>query len=289
MFEETIMTRFLVAIAVAAIVVASAAAYINSGLTREQYKQYETLLRTNPKAAEAYYKQILDEGKRLETAKANAREENRRKQMAEFRQELQAFDEAYQNKPKDAQFHYKRGRLIDRAATVHGDSFLPLPDYSKTIEIDPKCALAYLRRGQILMMRGRENENREKGFHDIMTAVKLDPENESIQAYAAFAHLDRKIKLGDPAAALEHAKKAATIGNNKNPDTLQVLAHVYCSRGEFETALKLQTEANRLMNKAKRPLNIENVRLEQYTHKMPSHYNNHFDMEAFDRLLDYRD
>lgn len=275
------MKHLLISTAATVLVATSASVYINSGMTREQAKHYENLLRTDPKAAHAYRNRIFDDEQRQATAAAKARDEERRQKIAEFRQRLQALDDSYKDRVKDAMDYYRRGRLIQRAISVHGDRLMALPDFSEAIELDAKCAPAYLRRGQILITDG---SNGESGFRDILTAVKLDPDKESFHAYAALAHLDRRFKLGDLTAALDHAKKAVALGNDKNPDTLQVLANAYAAKGDFPKAIELQSEAKRLMQNANRPWDFVNeVRLTQYDRKVRIS----FSVDEFDRLTGY--
>ena len=198
--------------------------------------------------------------------------------------------EAIQRDPKDPVAYYYRGNIYARENGIGdyndgGPNYeLALADYDRAIELDPKFAQAYFRRGKLRLWvhrlnrtpemeeaerlplparlaRLRELENtpqrRRKvaeALADVEKATELNPKLVEAQVFFA-VHTD------DPAKAIKAAKAACTAKEYRDEICLQLLAWAYARNGDFENAVHWQKKALELpvfgMAEAK-------VRLEQY-------------------------
>jgi tetratricopeptide (TPR) repeat protein len=113
-------------------------------------------------------------------------------------------------------------------------------DHSEAIRLDPKYALAYNNRGTAWW----DKQEYDKAVADYSEAIRLDPKD--AWAYNARAWLwamcpDAKHRDGQQ--AVESAKRACELTDQKDPDKLGTLAASYAEAGDFDAAVRTQETA----------------------------------------------
>ena len=156
--------------------------------------------------------------------------------LGDDKQAIADFDQAIRLDPKFASARNNRGVAWDKT----GDLARAEQDFAAAIGMDPAFAEAYGNRGNISRRQGKY----EQALKDFDKAIRLDPAN-------AAAYNNRAWLLAtcpdedhrDGKAAVEAATKACELADWKSPDWLDTLAAAYAASGDFESAIKRQTQA----------------------------------------------
>jgi len=150
-----------------------------------------------------------------------------------------------------------------------------LNDFNKSIKVNPKYSKAYLGRGTVYFNSGED----EKALRDYNKALELDPENKLIYSsrgsvYAKTGQYDRALRDFDTAIAkdpnylnaisnrsLAHYyldnfdeaiqdTKAFLKYNPSDDSMIDFMASCYSSKGDYESALRYNTQAIKLSPKS---------------------------------------
>jgi tetratricopeptide (TPR) repeat protein len=133
--------------------------------------------------------------------------------------------------PKDASDYYDRGCFYSER-NAHQKA---VADYGKAIQLAPRFAEAYFRRGQTLWLLSKK----AGGLANVERATRLDPNMVEAQVYLA-AHTD------DIAKGISAAKQACEQATDRQDVCLQLLASLYARGGDFESAVRWQQKALQL-------------------------------------------
>ncbi len=206
-----------------------AAAYNNRGIAYDRrgdpkraIADYNEAIRLDPGYAAAYNNRGL----------AHANQGNLKQALADF-------DQAIRFDPKFAAALNNRGVVRDQL----GDMARAEQDFTAAIGLDAKFAEAYGNRGNVWRRQGKY----EQAMKDFDKVVQLEP-NEGAgynnRAWMLATCPDEKVCDGK--AAVEAATKACELAQWKNPDWLDTLAAAYARAGDFDAAVKYQTQAMEL-------------------------------------------
>lgn len=130
-------------------------------------------------------------------------------------------------------------------------------DFDKVIIMDPRMSSAYVYRGLC-----RDELKRYKdALNDYTRALELKPNDAAIHNNIAYLYVSADDeRFRDKTKALEHAKRAAELSNNKNAEILDTLAKAHFINGQIKEAIEIESKAIKLD-----PYNDEfKVRLKEY-------------------------
>jgi tetratricopeptide (TPR) repeat protein len=200
-------------------------AYLNRGVEYSNEQKYKLALRDatmairlNPKYSDAYHNRGIYYA-----------------EIGEFDKAIADYSEAIRLHPRAMTFHgraeaYKDGEKFGKA----------IVDYDRVIRITPRDSYDYAVRGSAYFSKG----NYKEAASDLEKAVQLSPNNASAVSYLA------KIRATCPDASLRDGKEAIRMSMRacellewKEPAAIFTLAAAYAETGDFDKAVKYQTQA----------------------------------------------
>ena len=149
------------------------------------------------------------------------------------------YSKAIEMSPFESNSYYNRGIAYYRT----GKEKEAEEDFDKVIVTDPRMSSAYVYRGLC-----REKLKKYKGaLNDYTKALELKPNDAAIQNNIAYLYVSANDEsFRDKTKALEHAKKAAELSNDKNAEILDTLARAYFINGQIRDAVDTENRALKL-------------------------------------------
>jgi tetratricopeptide (TPR) repeat protein len=198
----------------------------------------------DPEDARNYYKRGCDLSEKKEYDKAIA-----------------DFSEAIRIDPNYARAYLARGIIWE----VKKEYDKAIADFSEAIRINPKDSVAYVVRGCDLS----EKKEYDKAIADFSEAIRIDPQDSVAYNNRAWLWATcPDAKYRDGKKAVDSATKACEITEWKEANLLDTLAAAYAEAGDFDSAVKWQTNANALNLDAQAKTKGE-ARLKLYQEKKP--------------------
>ena len=116
-------------------------------------------------------------------------------------------------------------------------------DFGRVIIMDPRMSSAFVYRGLCREKLGRYKD----ALNDYTKALELKPNDAAIHNNIAYLYVSAKDEsFRDKTKALEYAKKAAELSNEKNAEILDTLARAYFINGQIKEAIAAENEALKL-------------------------------------------
>jgi tetratricopeptide (TPR) repeat protein len=156
-------------------------------------------------------------------------------QKRDYDKAIVDFDHAIQLDPKDARFHMNRGtaylqkRDYDKAIT----------GFDHAIQFDPKNATAHMNRGTAYLQK----RDYEKAIADYGLAIQINPRDATVHKNLAWLLATcPEACFRDGKKAVEHATKACALSEWKDPNAVRTLAAACAEAGDFENAVKWESQ-----------------------------------------------
>jgi tetratricopeptide (TPR) repeat protein len=150
------------------------------------------------------------------------------------------FDEAIQMDPNDPAKYVSRGN--ERRKHLQLDD--AIADYTHAVEINPRYAAGYIARGQTWKQR----HVYDQAIREFSNLIQVDPENsEGHWSLARLLATCYSQEVRDGRRAVAFATRACELTRWQNPDCLDTLAAACAESGDFQSAVKWQTQAIRLV------------------------------------------
>jgi len=116
-------------------------------------------------------------------------------------------------------------------------------DFGRVIIMDPRMSSAYVYRGLCRQKLQKYND----ALNDYTKALELQPNDAAIHNNIAYLYVSANDEsFRNKVKALEHAKKAAELSNEKNAEILDTLARAYFINGEVKEAIEMENRAIKL-------------------------------------------
>ena len=208
------------------------------------------------------------------------------------------FNQALRLDSGSAAAYFGRGR----AGKLKGDYAQALADYNDALRLNPSMVAAYVNRGQIYNMA----HDRNRAIADFDQAIRLDSQRPIPYLDRGVAHVakgdyaqaltdfDAALKLEPDLAsacnnrawlratcpdaafrngpqAVENAMKACALSNWKNISQIDTLAAAYAEAGDFDNAVKWETQVLATPGLAPEDVAIAKDRLALYQAHQPYH------------------
>jgi len=154
----------------------------------------------------------------------------------EYIEAIDCYTKAIEISPFVASHYYYRGLAWYRK----GNKDRAIEDFDKVIILDSRWHSAYINRG---LCRTKGGEYKE-ALSDYKRALELNPKDANVHNNLAWLYATANDeKFQDKGKALEHAKKAAELSNERNAEILDTLARAYYINGKFKEAVETEKKA----------------------------------------------
>ncbi len=203
-------------------------AYLNRGVEYSNKRNYKLALRDatmaiglNPKYADAYHNRGIYYS-----------------EIGEFDKAIADFSQAIRFNPRSATFN---GRATAYEDTDKFDK--AIADYDRVIRITPKDAYDPVYRGGAYFATG----NYKAALSDFEKAVQLSPNDASALASLAWLRATcPESSLRNGKEAIRMSMRACELSKWKEPAAIFTLAATYAETGDFDQAVKYQTQAMKM-------------------------------------------
>jgi tetratricopeptide (TPR) repeat protein len=155
------------------------------------------------------------------------------------------YSRAIELSPFEVDSYYKRGIALYKS----GKEQEAIEDFNKVLTMDSRSISSYVYRG---LCREKIGEYVE-ALKDYTSALSINPKDANIHNNLAWLYataMDEKVQ--DKVKALEHAKKAAELSNEKKADILDTLARAYLMNEMNKEAIEAEKKALKIEPNNKR-------------------------------------
>jgi len=221
--------------------------YLNDGDYDRAIADFTQALQLDPNSAAAYFSR----------GRAN-------KLKGNYEQALADYNEAIRLNPKMFAAYVNRGQIYNMADEYDQ----AIADFNQAIQLDPARPIPYLNRGVAAGSKGEY----AKAKADFTSALEIQPDFSP--AYNNLAWLLATCPQADfrnGKEAVENATKACALSNWKNINQLDTLAAAHAEAGDFDNAVKWETQVLGTPDLAPEDVAIAKDRLSLYQAHQPYH------------------
>ena len=201
-------------------------AYLNRGVEYSNKREYKLAFRDatmaiqlDPKHASAYH----DRGAYYA-------------ETGDFDEAIADFNEAIRLDPRSATTFYGRATVYEDIEKIDK----AMADFDRVVRIAPKDADDYAVRGSAYFKKG----NYKEAAFAFQKALQLFPNNDfALGRFAWFRATCPDASLRDGKEAIRMSMRACELSKWKEPYRIEALAAAYAETGDFDKAVKFQTQA----------------------------------------------
>ena len=233
-----------------------ASAYSDKGEFDKAIADYTTAIQLNPKYVSAYLNRSVCYGNKreyklasrdatmaiqLDPKHANAYHDRGAyyAETGDFDKAIADFSEAIRFNPNSASTFNNRAQAYENIEKFDK----AMADYDRVIRIAPKDAEDYSARGSAYFRKG----NYKEAASAFEKALQLFPNSDSaLGRFAWFRAVCPDGSLRDGKAAIRMSMRACELSKWKEPPYIEALAAAHAETGDFEQAVKYQTQAMKM-------------------------------------------
>ena len=227
--------------------------YRRTGSLHKAIGDYDTVIRLNSNFARAYYSRAIayrlkgnykqairdgDEAIRLNSSDPDFYYNRGADYQAigNFNEAIQDYNEAIRRAPTRFKNYCGRADVFENKGQLDKAS----ADYDQVLRMNPGDANGYIFRGYAHFAKG----NYKAAALDFEHAVQLSPRDyDALDRLAAFEATCPQDSLRDGKGALEKSLRACELTSWESSNFIDTLAAAYAEVGEFDRAVKYQTQA----------------------------------------------
>jgi tetratricopeptide (TPR) repeat protein len=193
--------------------------YRRTGSLDKAIRDYDTTIHLNPNFARAYYDRAI-----VYSLKSD------------YNQAIRDNTEAIRHAPKEFNNYLGRASAFEDMGQLDKAS----ADYDQVTQLNPRNTADYRFRGSANFAKG----NYKAAALDFEKAVQLSPgDYDALHSLAWFQATCQEDSLRNGKEALEKSKRACELSRWQSADVVDTLAAAYAELGDFDDAVKYETQA----------------------------------------------